>query len=116
MFADHRILVTGATGNTGSMVLQELATRGARVRAMDREQPGGGRLRDTSAEMVVGNFEGATGAIRREGCGRWRQASREALTASDKTSPQRMRGELGPVNGDVVADDIVFLGDPSCGH
>jgi uncharacterized protein YbjT (DUF2867 family) len=57
MFADHRILVTGATGNTGSMVLQELARRGARVRTMVREQPGGGRLRDTPAETVVGNFD-----------------------------------------------------------
>lgn len=40
MLVEHRILVTGATGNTGSMVLQELAMRGARVRAMVRKQPG----------------------------------------------------------------------------
>lgn len=57
MPAEHRILVTGATGNTGSLVLQELATRGARVRAMVRDRPGGGRLRVTSTETVVGNFD-----------------------------------------------------------
>jgi uncharacterized protein YbjT (DUF2867 family) len=110
MPAEHRILVTGATGNTGSMVLQELATRGARVRALVRDQSGGGRLPVTSAETVVGNFddprsldaalEGVThaylvtrsspdaqeqtGAIRRTGRGRGRQASREALTARSR--------------------------------
>ena len=56
MRAEHRILVSGATGNTGSMVLQELAARGARVRAIGRD-PRDGRLRGTSAEVVVGDFD-----------------------------------------------------------
>jgi uncharacterized protein YbjT (DUF2867 family) len=56
MLADHRILVTGATGNTGAMVLRELATRGASVRAMVRDTPGSARLRDTPAEIVHGDF------------------------------------------------------------
>ncbi len=57
MLAEHRILVTGATGNTGSMVLQELATRGARVRAMVRAPRDGARLPGTPAEVVAGNFD-----------------------------------------------------------
>jgi nucleoside-diphosphate-sugar epimerase len=44
MQAEEVILVTGATGNTGSTLLQQLETRGGRVRAMVREQPDGGRL------------------------------------------------------------------------
>jgi uncharacterized protein YbjT (DUF2867 family) len=56
MHAEEVILVTGATGNTGSTLLQQLEMRGARVRAMVREQPDGGRLRGTSATVVGGNF------------------------------------------------------------
>lgn len=56
MRSEDLILVTGATGNTGSTLLQELETRHARVRAMVREQPDGGRLRGTSATVVAGNF------------------------------------------------------------
>jgi uncharacterized protein YbjT (DUF2867 family) len=57
MSSEDWILVTGATGNTGSTLLQALAKRGARVRAMVRDQAGGARLRDTSAAIVVGNFD-----------------------------------------------------------
>ena len=39
MHAEEVILVTGATGNTASSLLQQLETRGARVRAMVRRQP-----------------------------------------------------------------------------
>jgi uncharacterized protein YbjT (DUF2867 family) len=56
MLAEDLILVTGATGNTGSTVLQQLEARGARLRAMVRGQPDGA-LRDTSATIVVGNFD-----------------------------------------------------------
>jgi uncharacterized protein YbjT (DUF2867 family) len=56
MHADEVILVTGATGNMGSTLLQQLETRGARVRAMVRERPDGGRLPGTSATLVAGNF------------------------------------------------------------
>jgi uncharacterized protein YbjT (DUF2867 family) len=56
MRCEDLILVTGATGNTGSALLQQLETRGARVRAMVREQSDGGRLRGTSATVVGGNF------------------------------------------------------------
>jgi uncharacterized protein YbjT (DUF2867 family) len=57
MPAQDLILVTGATGNTGSTLLQQLEMRGAQVRAMVRGQPDGARLRDTSATIVSGNFD-----------------------------------------------------------
>ena len=52
MLAEDLILVTGATGNTGSTLLQQLEARGARLRAMVRGQPAGA-LRDTPATIVV---------------------------------------------------------------
>jgi uncharacterized protein YbjT (DUF2867 family) len=57
MPADGLILVTGATGNTGSALLQQLAARGARVRALVRRKPDNARLGDTSVTMVAGNFD-----------------------------------------------------------
>ena len=51
------ILVTGATGNTGSAVLQELRRGGARVRAMVRAPSDQARLSDPTVETVVGNFD-----------------------------------------------------------
>ena len=57
MPAEDLILVTGATGNTGSALLQQLETRGARARAMVRGQPDSARLRGTSATIVRGNFD-----------------------------------------------------------
>jgi uncharacterized protein YbjT (DUF2867 family) len=56
MSAEEMILVTGATGNTGATLLEQLEGRGARVRAMVRRRPDGGRLRGTSATIVEGDF------------------------------------------------------------
>ena len=52
------ILVTGATGNTGSAVLRQLEERGANVRAMVRK-PDAAARRDSSATFVAGNFDDA---------------------------------------------------------
>jgi uncharacterized protein YbjT (DUF2867 family) len=57
MHAEERILVTGATGNTGAAVLQQLEKRGAIVRAMVRSTKDAARLPATSATVVVGNFD-----------------------------------------------------------
>ena len=47
------ILVTGATGNTGSAVLQQLREHGAPVRAMVRAQSDTTRFSESSVEPVV---------------------------------------------------------------
>ena len=57
MHAEDVILVTDATGNTGSAVLQQLANRGAVVRAMVRSTKDAARMPNASATVVVGNFD-----------------------------------------------------------
>jgi uncharacterized protein YbjT (DUF2867 family) len=53
------ILVTGATGNTGSAVLQQLLEHRARVRAMVRAPSDTTRLSNPSVETVVADFDNA---------------------------------------------------------
>jgi uncharacterized protein YbjT (DUF2867 family) len=55
----HTILVTGATGNTGSMLLRLLAGQGAAVRALVRHKRDIARLGNTSASVVIGDFDDA---------------------------------------------------------
>jgi len=57
MQAEDLILVTGATGNTGSALLQELEARGTRVRAMVRSHKDEARLAGTAAATVDANFD-----------------------------------------------------------
>ena len=57
MPADDLILVTGATGNTGSALLQQLDARGARVRAMVRSHKDAARLPGTAVATFVANFD-----------------------------------------------------------
>jgi len=57
MHAEDLILVTGATGNTGSALLQQLEKRAVVVRAMVRSSNDAARLPNTSATVVVGNFD-----------------------------------------------------------
>ena len=54
------ILITGATGNTGSALLQQLRERGAHVRAMVRGRSDRTRLPDSSVETVIADFEDAS--------------------------------------------------------
>lgn len=51
------ILVTGATGTTGSMVLRLLEERGARVRAMARREADAARIAQGPASAVVADFD-----------------------------------------------------------
>ena len=50
------ILVTGATGTTGSVVLQDLLDRGAAVRALTHSPEKADALRDLGAEVAVGDL------------------------------------------------------------
>ena len=50
-----KILVTGATGNVGSLVVTELIKRGAEVRALVRKQPDAGKL-PAEVEVAVGDL------------------------------------------------------------
>jgi len=52
------VLVTGATGNTGSALLTRLATRGTSVRAMVRKQSDAAKLRE-GVTAVVADFDDA---------------------------------------------------------
>src|ERR1039458_3884559 len=50
-----KILVTGATGNVGSLVVTELLKRGAEVRALVRKQPKAGKL-PAGVEVAIGDL------------------------------------------------------------
>jgi uncharacterized protein YbjT (DUF2867 family) len=51
-----RILITGATGNVGSAVLDNLGSTDANLRALTREESNAKSLRDRGVEAVVGDF------------------------------------------------------------
>jgi uncharacterized protein YbjT (DUF2867 family) len=52
----ERILITGATGNVGSAVLDNLSSTDANLRALTREESNAKSLRDRGVEAVVGDF------------------------------------------------------------
>ncbi len=52
-----KILVTGATGNVGSLLIPNLANLGADVRALTRDETKAQGLKDAGVEVVVGNVE-----------------------------------------------------------
>lgn len=51
-----KILVTGATGNTGSAMIQHLLAMGADVRALVRDESKAQGLREAGVEVVVGDY------------------------------------------------------------
>ena len=57
MASTPTLLITGATGNTGSALLPLLENRGVAVRAMVRQKGDAARLGATSASIVVGDFD-----------------------------------------------------------
>ncbi len=52
-----KILVTGATGNIGSLLIPNLINLGADVRAMTRDESKAQGLKDAGIEVVVGDLE-----------------------------------------------------------
>lgn len=59
MSSTSTVLVTGATGNTGSALLPLLEERGVAVRAMVRHERDAARLPKSKATVVVGDFDDA---------------------------------------------------------
>ena len=51
------ILVTGATGRTGSEVVKALIAKGEQVRALVRDPHRAGAIQGPGVELVVGNVE-----------------------------------------------------------
>jgi uncharacterized protein YbjT (DUF2867 family) len=51
------ILITGVTGNTGSALLRQLEERGVALRAMVRHEGDLDKLGNTSASIIIGNFD-----------------------------------------------------------
>lgn len=52
-----RILVTGATGNTGSGLVPALLNSGVQVRALVRDETKAQALKDAGAEIVIGDLD-----------------------------------------------------------
>jgi uncharacterized protein YbjT (DUF2867 family) len=63
MPSTSRVLVTGATGNTGAVLLRLLEDRGVAVRAMIRHERDIARLGRTSASIVIGDFDNADSIV-----------------------------------------------------
>jgi uncharacterized protein YbjT (DUF2867 family) len=59
MSSTNIVLVTGATGNTGAVLLRLLEERGVRVRVMIRHEHDIARLGSKSASIVIGDFDDA---------------------------------------------------------
>ena len=53
----EKILVTGATGNVGSLLIPALTNLGADVRAMVRDESKAQRLKYAGVEVLVGDLE-----------------------------------------------------------
>lgn len=56
MSSTGKILVTGATGNVGSAVIQNLIPSGANIRALQHREPITHELKDAGVEVVVADF------------------------------------------------------------
>ncbi len=52
-----KILVTGATGNVGSLLIPNLTSLGADVRALTRDESKAQGLKDSGVEVVVGDLD-----------------------------------------------------------
>lgn len=57
MLKTEKILVTGATGNVGSLLIPKLANLGVNVRALTRDASKAQGLEDAGAEIFVGDLE-----------------------------------------------------------
>ena len=56
MATNGKILVTGATGSIGSVLIENLTKAGASVRALVRDKSKGSALKDTGVELAIGDL------------------------------------------------------------
>ena len=57
MSESQKILVTGATGNVGSLLIPKLTSLGAGVRTLTRDKSKAQGLEDAGVEVVIGDLE-----------------------------------------------------------
>ena len=57
MATSDKILLTGATGNVGSLLIPSLTSLGAHVRALVRDESKAQGLKDAGVEVVIGDLE-----------------------------------------------------------
>jgi len=57
MAGTGKVLVTGATGNTGTGLVPALLQAGVAVRVLVRDASKGGKLREAGAEVVIGDLD-----------------------------------------------------------
>ncbi len=56
MATSKKILVTGATGSIGSLLIENLTKVGANVRALVRDESKGKGFKDASVEFAIGDL------------------------------------------------------------
>ena len=91
-----KVLITGATGNVGSQVVQELRGRGASVRAFVRDPDRVARTLGDGVELAAGDFSD-TVSLRRALEG----ADRLFLTSAD--GPQKVEHETAVIDAPATA-------------
>jgi uncharacterized protein YbjT (DUF2867 family) len=91
------VLVTGATGNVGTHVVEELRGRGASVRALVRDRARAAERLGGGVELAVGDFEDAA-SIRRALDG----VDRVFLSSAD--GPRKVAHEAAVVDACAAAD------------
>ena len=86
MSVPHRILVTGATGRLGRLLVPRLQARGATVRAFTRQSELADSLRTQGVEPAIGDFDDAD-ALRRALQDAGRLKSGDARPLDGNTAP-----------------------------
>jgi len=90
------ILVTGATGNVGSLVVRELRDRGVTVRAFVRDGEKAARTFGHEVELAIGDFAEPE-SVRRA------MSGVDAVLLSSRNDPRQAEYEIGVIDAAVAA-------------